>query len=154
MLTHITRYIAIVAVFLHSLLCGNAYCCAMTCSTQDDAASVSHDSPVPTCPCHSEKHNHETGQDNSDNNNSCGTDSKHDCDHQHHFCQCLQSTVPNNGTGFRVVLNQNLFALPVDFLPAADTLLLPALNHRTSETTGDSSALGVRLHLLLEHFLI
>ena len=154
MLTHITRHIAIIAVFMHSLLCGNAYCCAMTCSGRENVASVSHDSPLPvstsTCPCHSEKHEPETGQENPTGH----TDSKHDCDHQHHFCQCLHSAVPNNGTGFRVVLNLDLFALPVAFLSATDTLPLSALDHRTSKTADVSSTLGVRLHLLLEHFLI
>ena len=156
MLTYITRYIAIVAVFMHSLLCGNAYCCAMTCSTKDDAVLISHDShlhaPASSCPCHSEKH--ESGQENPGNEKSSGMDSNHQCDHQHHFCQCLHSAIPNNGTDFRVILNPNLFALPVVFLSAIDAITIPVLNLHTAETFGDSSAIGVRLHLLLEHFLI
>ena len=66
----------------------------------------------------------------------------------------MHSTVPNNGTGFRVVVNQNLFALPIVFLSATAATPLLALNPHTPETTGESSALGVRQHLLLEHFLI
>ena len=188
MLTHITRLVAVVAVFSHNLLCGSLFCCAMTCSVQDmtcsvqdDMASVSHDSllPVTPCPCHPEKQNHATGHDHPngdhpgsnhpgsdlpgsgsdipgsdlpDNKTSGCDDSRRDCDHPHHFCPCLQATPPNNGVAFRVILNPGLFALPVAFL--AVTAPLPDWNHSTRETTGDSSALGVRLHLLLEHFLI
>ena len=152
MLKLFTRYVAIVAVFMHSLLCGNAYCCAMMCSVKDDETSVSHDvsRPVSTCPCHSEKQDHDTGHHDSGN-----TDSKHHCDHSHHFCQCLQSTVPNNGTDFRVVLSPNLFSLLVACSPTvAATFPTSGLNRCTLETMSDSSAPGVRLHLLLEHFLI
>jgi len=151
MLTHITRYIAIVAFFLHSLLCGSAYCCALTCSTVNVVASVSHDLPASSCPCHSEQQNHDgTEKDITENQ-----DSNHDSDHhQHHFCRCLQSVPPNNGISFRAVLNQNLFALPVAFLPATSLIPTQVSGHRILETVGDLSAFGVRLHLLLEHFLI
>jgi len=152
MSAHITRSIAIVAVFMHSLLCGNVDCCALTYHAQDDGVSVSRDfpssAPVPVCPCHSKQQDHEAGHENF----GCH-DSDHQCDHQH-FCQCLHATVPNSGTGFRMVLNPNPFSLPAAYLTTTATLPLPALNHCTSETMGDSSAHGLRLHLLLEHFLI
>ena len=138
----ITRYVAIVAVFLHCLLCGGVNCCEMTCSPKNDAAAVSHES---SCPCHSERQDVETeGKTPGDN----------DCDHQHHFCRCLQSVPPNNGISFRAVLNQNQFALPVAFFSATSLIPTQVSGHRTLETVGDLSAFGVRLHLLLEHFLI
>ena len=164
MLTHITRFIAIFAVFSHNLLCGSLYCCALTCSPHEDGISVSHESrlPVSACSCHPEKQNHASGHENPgsdhhggdhhDNKTLGSDDSKHDCDHRHHFCQCLQAAPPNQGIGVRVILNPGLFSLPVAFL--AMTTPSPDLNHRTPETTGNSSALGVRLHSLLEHWLI
>jgi hypothetical protein len=152
MLTQITQHVAILAIFMHSLLCGNAYCCATTCSANIDAVSVSHDAPlpVPTCPCHSEKQDSGTqGEKN------VGKNSKHECDHQHHFCQCLQSAPSNNGTAFRVILNPGQLSLSAVFLSTSATEIpTSALNPRTSETVGGASAHGVRLHLLLEHFLI
>ena len=149
MLTHITRYIAIVAFFLHSLLCGSMYCCVMPCSSENDVTSVSHDLPLSSCPCHSEQQDH--GPENTINNK----DSNRDCGHhQHYFCQCLQAAPSNDGTGFRVVLNQNLFSLPVAFLSTTAPIPTPELNFQTSAMVGCLSAFGVRLHLLLEHFLI
>ena len=142
----ITRYVAIVAVFLHGLLCGNGNCCAMTCSPKDDAAAISQEL---SCPCHSEKQDAETEGDNSNGNGS-----NHDCYHQHHFCPCLQSTPPNSSTGYRVILNQNLFSLPVTFLSATTPIPTPELNLQALASASDLSALRVRIHLLLEHFLI
>ena len=141
-----TRYVAIVAVFLHGLLCGNGNCCATTCSPKDDAAAVSQE---PLCPCHSEKQDAETESDNFNGNGS-----NYDCDHQHHFCQCLQSAPLNTGTGFRVILTKTLFSLPVAFLSVTSVTPKQVPGHCTLETMCHSSALGVRLHLLLEHFLI
>lgn|GEM_PF-6571965 len=149
MLTLITRYVAIVAVSMHLLLCGNAYCCTKTCSVKDDAASVSLALPLSSCPCHSEKHGHGT-----DGKNFCRQNSDHNCGHQHHFCKCFQAAHPNSGTGFRVVLNQNLLSFSIPFLSATTLLPVHGLIHQASETVGNSSGLGVRLHLLLEHFLI
>ena len=136
-----TRYIAIVAIFFHCLLCGNVNCCAMTCSADDTTS----------CPCHSGKHDagiedEKSGDDESDHN--------HHCDHQHHFCQCVQSPPPKSDTGFRMILSQNLQSHPTVFLPATSLTPSQVLFHRTSETVNDSSAPEVRLHLLLEHFLI
>lgn len=149
MLMHFTRYFAMIAVFMHSLLCGNVCCCALTCSTKDDAASVSHVFTASACSCHSEKHDHEAGHINHGS-----SDPNHHCDHQHHFCQCLHSAIPNNGTDFRMVLNSNLFSLSFAFLSTTGVTPIPVLNLRTPETMDDSSAIVVRLHLLLEHFLI
>ena len=155
MLTHATRYIAVIVFFLHSLLCGNAYCCEMPCFVQDDAASVSHDPPIFSCPCHSEQQGHGTEKDGTEKDVAKNKDSSHDCDHhQHHFCQCLQPVTPNNATDYRVILNQNLFSLSIAFFPIAAPISTPELNLHTSATAGDLPAFGVRLHLLLEHFLI
>jgi hypothetical protein len=152
MLTQITRYVAIITISMHSLLCGGVFCCAATCSVDVVTASVSHDnlpSHAPTCPCHSEKQDSPLENEKADCDNS-----KYVCEHQHHFCQCLQSVTPNNGSAFRVILNQNIHSLPDAFLSTTATIPITALNPRTPETVGDWSAHGVRLHLLLEHFLI
>ncbi|MCL2119727.1 MAG: hypothetical protein FWH27_15025 [Planctomycetaceae bacterium] len=143
------RYIAIVAVFLHCLLCGNVSCCAVTCSDKDDAALVTHHPLFSACLCHSEKHDLAA----DDESTGCH-DFDHHCGHQHHFCQCVQSIHPNSGTTFRVALTHNLFSLPVT--PFTITSLSPSLESgfRVSETMRELSALGVRLHLLLEHLLI
>ena len=149
MLSLIMRYVAVIVVFSHGLLCGNVSCCAVTCLDKDDATSVTHDSLFPACPCHSEKHDLAT-----DGENAGCHDFDHHCGHQHHFCQCVQSIHPNSGTTFRVALTHNLFSLPVT--PFTITSLSPSLESgfRVSETMRELSALGVRLHLLLEHLLI
>jgi len=149
MLTRITRHITILTFFLHGFLCGGTYCCALTCSAENDVASVSHDLPVSSCPCHSEQQDH--GTENNINNK----DSNRDCDHhRHHFCQCLQAAPSNNGTGFRVVLNQNLYSLPVAFLSTTAPIPTSGINNQISETVDGLTVPGVRLHLFLERFLI
>jgi hypothetical protein len=104
---------------------------------------------MPSCSCHSEKQDSEGEKPGSDE-----SDYHHHCDHQHHFCQCVQAPPPDSDTGFRVILSQNLVSLPTVFLATTDLTPAQVLCHRTLETAGDSSAPGVRLHLLLEHFLI
>jgi hypothetical protein len=149
MLTQITRYVAMTAIFLHSLLCGNMVCCATLCAANDVAASVSHDFSLPSCPCHSEK------QDAPLESEQVGCDnSKHVCDYPYHFCQCLQSVTPNNGSALRILLSQSIHPLPDVFLSTTVVFPTTAINPGTPETVGDWSAHGVRLHLLLEHFLM
>ena len=140
MLTLIIRYIMFVAVFVHCLLSGHGHCCATTCPV-DDAASV-----FSLYHCHSEQH----GRENYGGISFCN-DLEHDCGHEHDSCQFLQSV---NRTGFRVVLDQNLFFLPIAFHSATSVIPTLGLNHQTPEMMGGSSVYSVRLHLLLGHFLI
>jgi len=162
MLSLLSRYAVIVAVFMHYLLCGNVPCCAKTCPYQDVEPSVSLHLP-PSCPCHSEKWNINRNINanwnvsTNWNINTAGDDlewptSDHDCGHHLHFCQCLQSVSPNNGPASREVSSKNPPSLPIAYL----TLASPStdLKHRAPKRIGVSSAPGVRLHLLLEHFLI
>ena len=150
MQSHITRYVAIVAVFMHGLLCGHVSCCTISV-THDDIASVLHDHSSPACYCHSDETDHD---DDGDISFGCTESSHHHCKHRHHSCPCVQSTTPNSGNGFRMVLNQNPYFLYVAFLPA--TTWNPSLvpDQCASKMGQETSAPEVRLHLLLEHFLI
>ena len=144
-----TRYIAVFAVFMHSLLCGNVFCCAMTGSGHDDVVLVSHDLPPASCPCNSEKQDMDT-----EGNNSGGNESGHDCGHQYHFCQCVQSPPPNTETDVRVVLIQNQLSQPIATHSATPFDLAQETGLHVPETACATSASEVRLHLLLEHFLL
>jgi hypothetical protein len=139
MRTHIPRYIIIIAVLSHGLLCGNAYCCAIVFSAKNVATSLLHD---------------DTREASISRYSPLTTHNSHQCNHSYHFCHCVQSPVPNGKTDFRVDLHKNLFPFPAANLsPVATTIPVPDLNLFTLETVGDSFILGVRLHLLLEHLL-
>jgi hypothetical protein len=118
----------------------------MTCLPQSGAASIFAD-------CSFTLHGFCSEDHECDGKNPEHLESNHDCEHQLDPCQCLQSVIPNNRTGVRVILNQNAGSLFFAF-SSTPWIQIYDSSCRTLEMAYCFPAPKVRLHLLLEHFLI